>query len=99
MEEENYISTRLKYYDDVERRYKSMEPDSIVGTRVKYYDYLDSERFGKIIAVEPYPYHDDMIYCYIEDDDMEENMYEDVVNGEMIRYAALRVSVDIYLDE
>lgn len=72
---------------------------NIIGTRIKYYDYLGSERFGSIIATEPYPDDPEILYCYIEDDDPDENINQDVVCGINILYATLRPSNEVYIDE
>lgn len=66
-----------------------------IGKPVKYYDYLDMERFGKIVAIEPKS--DDIAYVYIEDEDPEYNIHRDIVNNIPINYAEIRPSDSIYI--
>ena len=70
-----------------------------IGQSVKYFDYLDGERFGKIIAIEPYYQDPSLIWVYIEDEEDEYNNKVDIINGAEIRYAELRISSDVYIDE
>lgn len=72
--------------------------DELIGTRVKYYDYLDMERFGTIVDIEPYPNDSSIVYLYIRDVDDEYNIHNDVVNGKTINYAEIRPSNDVYLE-
>ena len=69
-----------------------------IGLHVKYYDYLGMDRYGKIIAVERSNMNPNDFYVYIEDEVPEYNIHEDMVNGVMIRYAELRLSQDVYVD-
>lgn len=74
--------------------------DNIIGKAVKYYDYVGDERFGSIIAIEPSNFGEDIVYCYIEDEDPEYNIHNDLImNGMIKRYAELRLSTEVYIDE
>ena len=73
--------------------------DNITGLHVKYYDYLGLERFGRIIFTEPYPYNTSILYVYIEDEETEFNIHKDVLNGNEIEYAEIRLSSEVYIDE
>lgn len=73
--------------------------DSIIGKAVKYYDYLDAERFGHIVAIEPYPMDPEQAYIYIEDNEPEFNIHQDFINGKVLRYAEIRPSDEVYIDE
>lgn len=73
------------------------ESYELIGQHVVYYDYLGIESYGIIVAIEPYS--EDQIYVYIEDEDGEDNIHEDIINGKQIRYAEMRLSSEIYLDE
>lgn len=73
--------------------------NSLIGKAVKYYDYLDLERFGHIVAVEPYPIDPEQAYIYIEDNEPEFNIHQDFVAGSVIRYAEIRPSGQVYIDE
>ena len=73
--------------------------DNITGLHVKYYDYLGLERFGRIIFTEPYPYDTSILYVYIEDEETEFNIHKDVLNGNEIEYAEIRLSSEVYIDE
>lgn len=80
--------------------YNSYDPENLISKKVIYYDYLDSERYGKIVAIEPYAANNDIVYVYIEDDEPDENIYEDLVNGrELVKYAELRLSSEVIIDE
>lgn len=70
-----------------------------IGLHVKYYDYLGIDRFGTIVAVEPTNmYGSDIFYVYIEDENMDYNIHEDIINGTRIKYAELRLSIEVYID-
>ena len=71
----------------------------LIGKSVKYFDYLDTERFGTIVAIEPYPNDPEQVYVYISDTDEEFNIHSDLVNGQQINYAELRLSSEVYFDE
>lgn len=73
--------------------------ETLIGKSIKYYDYLGLERFGSIVAVEPYPEDPTQAYIYIEDSDPEFNTHQDCINGNVIRYSDLRLSTDVYIDE
>lgn len=73
--------------------------ESLIGKSVKYFDYVGDERFGKIIAIEPYAYDSDLAYIYIEDQEIEYNIHQDIVNGILIKYADIVLSEEVYLDE
>ena len=63
----------------------------------KKYDNLGFERFGKIVAIEPYAHP--IYWIYIEDSDPDFNFYEDVVNGKVVSYGEIRPSDEVYIDE
>lgn len=67
-----------------------------IGMSVKYYDYLDAERYGRIVAIEPNPNADDTPFVYIEDEEQEFNIHDDIVSGREVRYAEIRFSSEIY---
>ena len=71
----------------------------LIGKSVKYYDYLDSERFGSIVAIEPYPMDPEQVYVYIEDNDTELNTHQEFINGQVVRFAEIRPSSEVYIDE
>lgn len=71
---------------------------NIIGKHVKYFDYVGDERFGTIIAAEPYPMDPEVAYVYIEDEDPEYNIHEDFVGGTLIKYAEIRPSTEVYPD-
>lgn len=71
--------------------------DEVIGTHVRYFDYLGLERFGIVIAAEHY--RDDLAYLYIEDEEPEYNIHEDFVNGAIVRYAEIRLSDQVNIDE
>lgn len=75
------------------------KPKSIIGQHVKYFDYLDAEHYGTIVAVEPYPADPDQVYVYIEDEESEFNIHEDIINGQNIKYAEIRPSSEVYIDD
>lgn len=72
--------------------------NNIIGKHVRYFDYLDDERFGTIVAIEPYPMDPEVVYVYIEDEDPEYNVHQDFVNGSLITYAEIRPSTEVYPD-
>lgn len=78
---------------------------NIIGRSVKYYDFLGDERFGTIVAIEPIinrsaeSVYDNIAYIYVEDNEPEMNIHEDVVNGTLIKYAEIRPSDEVYIDE
>ena len=67
-----------------------------LGKTVKYYDYLDAERYGRIVAIEPNPNSPDTPFIYIEDEEQEFNEHRDIVNGKEVHYAEIRLSSEIY---
>ena len=69
----------------------------IKGMPIKYLDYLDMERYGVIHHAEPY--QDDIYYVYIEDEDDELNIHEDEIDGELVKYAEIRLSTQVWLDK
>ena len=71
----------------------------IIDLHVKYYDYLDLERFGRIIFTEPYPYDQNILYVYIEDEEPKFNIHKDILGGKEISYAEIRLSSEVYIDE
>lgn len=76
-----------------------LNTDQLIGKAVKYYDYLDLERFGHIVATEPYPIDPTQAYIYIEDNDPEVNTHQDFINGQIVNYADIRPSGEVYIDE
>lgn len=70
---------------------------NIIGKSVIYTDFLGVESYGRIVAVEPY--HDDIYYVYIEDEDTSLNVHRDTVDGEEVTYAEIRPSDQVYLDK
>jgi len=73
--------------------------DEIIGLHVRYFDYLELERFGTIIFAEPYMNRQDIVYVYIEDEEPEFNIHSDVLGGKEIKYAEIRLSTEVSLDE
>lgn len=71
------------------------EIKDIIGRTVRYFDYIGSERYGRIIFVEPYPMDPDQVYVYIEDEEIEFNIHEDFLGGQNIRYAEIRPSSEV----
>lgn len=69
--------------------------DNLIGTHVRYFDYLGLERFGVIIASEPYIHDNTVMYVYIEDEEPEFNIHEDIVNNQSIKYADIRLTSEI----
>jgi hypothetical protein len=76
-----------------------IQKDPLIGLHVRYFDYLDMERFGTVIMSEPYPNDESVRYVYIEDDDPEYNIHQDVVLGQTILYAEIRLSTEVNVDE
>lgn len=72
------------------------ETNELIGQHVIYYDYIGIECYGIIVAIEPFS--EDEVLIYIEDEDSEDNIHNDIVNGINIRYAEIRRSSEIYLD-
>ena len=74
--------------------------DKVIGTHVRYFDYLDDERFGTVVAAEPVLYGPgDLAWLYIEDEDQEYNIHHDIVDGQLITYAEIRISNEVDIDE
>lgn len=74
--------------------------DEVIGTHVRYFDYLDAERFGTVVAAEPVLYGPgDLAWLYIEDEEPEYNIHQDIVFGKLITYAEIRVSNEVDIDE
>lgn len=75
--------------------------DYIIGKQILYEDYLGFERSGRIVAIEftNTTNVDGIAYIYIEDEDTEFNVHQDVVNGQLVTYAELRPSNEVYLDD
>lgn len=75
--------------------------DNIIGTPVRYFDYIGSERFGRIVAIEPYLLGPDQVYVYIEDEETEFNIHDIIVDNKVIKikYSELRLSSEVYIDE
>ena len=84
--------------EQVKKKKNTYEVGEIIGLHVKYYDYLDSERFGKVVAVEPYKDYPDFAYLYISDEDPQFDIHEDIVNGQLVRYSEIRISDEVYVD-
>lgn len=72
--------------------------DRYLNKPVMYYDTLGFMCYGKIVAIEPYPQDRNLAWIYIEDEDDDVNTMQDMVNGALIKYAALRISTDVILD-
>ena len=74
------------------------EAYELIGKHIVYFDYLGIDSYGIVKAIEPGP-TEDTVYVYIEDEDGEDNIHEDYVNGQLIKYAEIRLSSEIFLDE
>ena len=72
--------------------------DDLIGLHVRYFDYLGLERFGTIIFSEPFQYDDSIRYVYIEDEEVEFNIHEDNFNGNIVKYAEIRLTTEVILD-
>ena len=72
--------------------------NELIGKHIIYFDYLGIESYGIIAGVEPCN-EEDQVYVYIEDEDIGDNIHEDIINGKNIRYAEIRLSTEIYLDD
>lgn len=72
--------------------------DELIGVHVRYFDYLGLERFGTIVSSEPFQHDDSVRYIYIEDEEVEFNIHEDIINGDSIRYAEIRLTTEVILD-
>lgn len=70
----------------------------IMGSHVRYFDYMGFERFGTIVAIEPYPADSTLAYIYILDEEPEYNVHQDIISGVSVVYAELRPSDEVYLD-
>lgn len=70
--------------------------DNAIGKAVKYFDYLGFERYGSIVAIEPYPMDPNQLYIYISDEEPEFNIHQ--MEGTGIKYAEIRPSGEVYLD-
>lgn len=75
-----------------------MQLNELIGKHIIYFDYLGIESYGIIVGIEPCN-EEDQVYVYIEDEDGEDNIHEDIINGKHIRYAEIRLSSEIYLDD
>lgn len=83
--------------NEIKKDKNMYEVKDVIGLHIKYYDYLDSERFGKIVAIEATK-EDNIVYVYISDEDPNFNIHSDIVNGQLVRYSEIRVSDDVYVD-
>lgn len=65
-----------------------------IGSKVKYLDYLDCEREGIIVGVIPTG-DPDVVYLFIQD--LDEELNDEVMNTVTgpIRYAEMRLSIDV----
>lgn len=65
-----------------------------IGSKVKYWDYLDCEREGIIVGVIPTE-DPDVVYLFIQD--LDEELNDEVMNTITgpIRYAEMRLSIDV----
>lgn len=82
-----------------EDQFQYIDSDEILGKHVRYSDYVGEERFGIIVATEPYPYDTELVYVYIEDEIGDKNEYQDWVNGRDVRYAAIKLSSEVVIDD
>lgn len=74
--------------------------NEVIGTHVRYFDYLGAERFGTVVAAEPVLYgSNDLAWLYIEDEEPEYNIHNDIVLGQYVTYAEIRVSNEVNIDE
>lgn len=72
--------------------------NELIGKQVTYFDYLGEEHHGSIVAIESCRISKDEVYIYINDEEQEFNIHQDVINGVQITYAELRPSSEIILD-
>lgn len=72
--------------------------NELIGKQVTYFDYLGEEHHGSIVAIESCRVSQDEVYIYIDDEEQEFNIHQDVINGVQITYAELRPSSEIILD-
>ena len=73
--------------------------DEVIGTHVRYFDYLGAERYGTVIAAEPSEHCPELAWLYIEDEEPEYNIHQDIVWGKLITYAEIRISDEVNIDE
>lgn len=73
--------------------------DTIIGLHIKYFDYLGLERFGRICYAEPFNMSPEIVYVYIDDEEPEFNIHEIMTPSGIIKYAEMRTSEEVYLDE
>ena len=70
-----------------------------IGRTVRYFDYIGSERYGRIVYMEPCTAAhvlEGTMYVYIEDEEIELNIHEaSFVDVGDICYAEIRISTDI----
>lgn len=67
--------------------------------RICYHDYLGVQQWGHIIYLEPAENEgDDVYWCYIKDIEEENNDKSINVDGQMMTYADIRLSTEIYID-
>lgn len=74
------------------------DPNELIGKQVIYFDYLGEEHHGSIVAIEPCILSQNELYIYINDEDQDFNIHQDIVNGVQITYAELRPSSEVILD-
>ena len=72
--------------------------NELIGKQVTYFDYLGEEHHGSIVAIESCRISKDEVYIYINDEEQEFNIHQDVINGVQIIYAELRPSSEVILD-
>lgn len=72
--------------------------NELIGKQVTYFDYLGEEHHGSIVAIESCRISKDEVYIYINDEEQEFNIHQDVINGVQITYAELRPSSEVILD-
>lgn len=72
--------------------------NELIGKQVIYHDYLGEEHYGHILAIEPCQNIPDEVYIYIEDEEIEFNIHQDMVNGNLITYAEIKPSSEVILD-
>lgn len=86
-----------------------MSIQDYIGKTVKYFDFLGLERYGTILTMEPCTVpsndpvdcdnEDNLFYIYIVDEEPEMNIHDIFINGKYEKYAEIRISTEVYLDE
>ena len=68
-----------------------------IRSKIRYFDYIGLERYGTIVAMDPYPLDPSIRYVYIEDEDPNENIYQIQINNNTIFYADIRLSSEVVI--